>query len=623
MTWFTLLIAVLLSSAGWQHTAVVGDGERPRLTRETLEAFSDGIVDLARDEFHIPGVAVSVVHRGELVFAKGYGWADEKNRIPVDPATTRFHVASISKTFTFTGLMQLVERELVGLDDPVGPILGVDDLDDGREPVLVRQLLSHNAGFETRLAGHFMADSDETDWPLMAYVREIKHHRVRPGDQWIVYSNFGSSLAGAVVETVGGMPFDEYMQASVLGPLEMENSAFADGPIPDEGDPLRAVGHKWVAGKYLDGRERYNHHGNYPAGGLMTTATDMAKFMRAHLGAGGLLEPETMAVMHGVLAQNHPQVQANRHGFWDSDLWGYSTLSHSGSIKGFKSSMVMIPELELGVFVATNAITGRKLSGGFAGRLLRTFFAPKRELPAVDPERDLSEYTGTFLSMRRGYTTIDRVTVRPVKVRAEGGYLIVGTVGGGTRWIPDVDDVFVSEASGGKIAFIRDEAGTPAMYVGGTYVMERVGPFSNPDDLVRPLVILCAVGIVLAVAAVRRRLRGVAQARGSRRCAWLLFGNTCAWITVTVAYGMSIAANRGPITSPSSVHFPSTLELTALCLLLLLIPLTLAAAGSLAAVWRHGDWRLTERLVSTLYVGLAAATLVWMGSFNLIGFNYG
>jgi hypothetical protein len=429
-----------------------------------------------------------------------------------------------------------------------------------------------------------------------------------------------------VVESVSGVPFETYMQQSLLTPVGMNDSAFMDGPIPAEGEPHRAVGHKWKGGKYLAERKRYNHHGNYPAGGLATTGTDMAKYMLAHLGPAEqnpLLEAETLSTLYSVLARNHESVTANRHGFWDYDLWGYSTLGHNGSIKGFRSSMVMIPELGLGVFVAANSTSGTRLTKGFAGRLVRTFFEPKRQLPVVDPERDLSEFDGNYLPLRRNYTKVGRVRTHPTKLTSAGGYLLIHGTRAPSRWIPAEGDVFVHQGSGETIAFIRDEDGRPTMYVTGSNAKERVGALEDPRNLEDPLTLLVLMGAWLIYVTIRRRVRGVAQASRSRLCAGLILGMSAAWIGAALILERVRTTSEADVTPAWHVHYPSLVNLVGHWLLIVLVPLTLGAAATLVSTWKKRDWTVLERVVASAFVGVSAATLLWMTKFNLIGFHYG
>src|SRR5512141_299574 len=116
-----------------------------------MEAFIDKLLKHEMDENHIAGAAVAVVKDGKLFFTKGYGYADLENKIPVDPEQTIFRIGSVSKTFTWTAVMQLVEQGKLDLDADVNTYL------DGRipatypQPITLKHLLTHTAGFEDQM----------------------------------------------------------------------------------------------------------------------------------------------------------------------------------------------------------------------------------------------------------------------------------------------------------------------------------------------------------------------------------------------------------------------------------------------------------------------------------------
>src|SRR5215210_8891384 len=250
---------------------------------EELEDFLDGVMSAQLESHHIPGATVAVVKDGELFFAKGYGYANLKNREPVVADETLFRVGSVGKSFTATAVMQLVERGRLDLHADVNTYLGDFTIPDTYpQPITLHHLLTHTAGFEERLKGIKARTADDMR-PLGEYLAEDMPARVRPPGTFAAYDNYGLSLAGYIVEQVSGMPYDRYVEENILEPLDMRHSTTRQPPPPELAGNT-AVGYTYENGGYeAKGFEFYNIA---PAGSMSATATDMAHFMIAHLQGG-------------------------------------------------------------------------------------------------------------------------------------------------------------------------------------------------------------------------------------------------------------------------------------------------------------------------------------------------
>ena len=115
-----------------------------------MEAFLDKLLGREMEKHHIAGAAVSVVKDGKLFFAKGYGYADLENGIPVDPEQTIFRIGSVAKLFTWTAVMQLVEQGKLDLDADINTYLDFRIPDTYPQPITLKHLLTHTSGFEDR-----------------------------------------------------------------------------------------------------------------------------------------------------------------------------------------------------------------------------------------------------------------------------------------------------------------------------------------------------------------------------------------------------------------------------------------------------------------------------------------
>lgn len=632
------LLAVLLAVAvqGWgQEMPAAASADTADLSG--LERHLDGLVGYAMEEHHLPGVVVSVVRGDSLVLARGWGRARLQPDVPVDPGRTLFRVGSVSKTFTFTGVMQQVEAGRLRQDEDVSTHLdGVEVAGTDRYgPLTMTHLMTHTPGFEATIIGHGYAASLEDDHSLTDYVNRFQPTRVRPTGELASYSNYGSSLAGKVLQDVSGEDFAAYMERHVLHPLGMTRSSFRDWPgEATEGylDPElaadRAVAYRWSGGRYRPYGRLFMHRGRYPAGSLSATATDVARFMRAHLNGGAadgsrILEPETTADMHRVIFRNADGVTGNAHGFWSGRMAGYRTLEHGGSVLGFRSNMVLVPELELGIFVSTNGDDGRELVTRLPRSVVRTFFPDRSDLP--EPDSGLVEraevYEGSYLATRRGYTTLDKLVAMQSNIArvsvTESGHVVVTGLGQARRYVPAGDHRFVEVATGRSIVFDAAE-GEADRFLAHERAYERVG-FWQTARAFRLVTLLG--GVVLAGALIgfwRRRGQRVDQAGFERWSSGLLGATAALWLVSVGALLFRMARQGGP--EPMAMaRFPDPLAAVALWGTLVSAVLTGICILGLVPVWRRHSWGIGRALRHTGVVAVMVALTLMLWQWNAIG----
>ena len=230
----------------------------------------------------VPGVAVGLVVDGDLVWAKGYGVRDLTARAPVDPDTL-FRIASMTKAFTATAVLELRDAGRLSLDAPVEGVLpemrGIIYPTRDAPRITLRDLLTHNAGLppdeplraaedaftERSKPARQTPPEDATLKALAGLVLEA------PPESKFSYSNFGFAVAGAAVSRVSGTPYAEFLGRHVLSPLGMTSTSF-DPPA----DRL-ALGHV-VAGGKAEPTPRM-HLGADPAAGLHSSVKDLAKWV--------------------------------------------------------------------------------------------------------------------------------------------------------------------------------------------------------------------------------------------------------------------------------------------------------------------------------------------------------
>ena len=261
------------------------------LTAQDAQAWLDGLMPTALRTARTPGAVVVIVKDGQVLLEKGYGYSDEKARAPVDPKRTLFRPGSTSKLFTWTAVMQLVEQGRLDLDVDVNKYLDfqVPPLDG--QPITLRQVMTHRAGFEERIKDLVAFDIPET--PLGEVLSGNMPARIYKAGTTSAYSNYATGLAGHIVERVSGLSFNDYVEKNVFGPLDMAHSTFRQ-PLPDALKGDMSVGYE-ESGKPGKGFEVVSIP---PAGSLSSTGDDMAHFMIAHLADGRygnarILKPET------------------------------------------------------------------------------------------------------------------------------------------------------------------------------------------------------------------------------------------------------------------------------------------------------------------------------------------
>jgi CubicO group peptidase (beta-lactamase class C family) len=170
-----------------------------------LEAFLDHLFARQMAEHHIAGAAVSVVKDGKLFFAKGYGYADLEEGVPIDPEKTVFRIGSVGKLFTWTAVMQLVEQGKLDLDADINSYLDFRIPDTYPQPITLKHLLTHTSGFEDRWFGSAVSDANDLA-PARDWLVSHLWARVNPPGIYARYSNYNAVLAGYIVARVAGQP---------------------------------------------------------------------------------------------------------------------------------------------------------------------------------------------------------------------------------------------------------------------------------------------------------------------------------------------------------------------------------------------------------------------------------
>ena len=605
------------------------------LTSADLEAFFDGILPMQLERSDIAGASVLVMQNGQVLLQKGYGFSDLKSKQPVDPASTLFRLASISKLSTWIAIMQLEEQGKLDLDTDVNQYLDFKISPAFDKPITLRNLMTHTGGFEETIN-----DVIITDPKLAVSLRDFLIHnqprRIFAPGQIPAYSNYGVGLASYIVQRISGEPFEQYTEQHIYAPLKMLHSTFYQ-PL---GKPLKASeGYGQSTEKPAIGFEIFNPVG---AGGFSSTAADMGRMGAMLLNGGELdgarvLKAETLAKMWTPQFQANPAMPPICMGFyqtWRNDLhW----IGHEGDLIAFHSLFFVEPAQKLVLFVSYNSAGGGsrprpEIINQFSDRY---FPAPHKQEFLKLSSSELKQIEGTYTSSRRASSTKLRLfsllEQAPLSIDKDGAAVVDSQNAKDLRlhaihWKPIAKDLWqevdgqatfyaIRDASGKVVRVAVDFPGVQLQrvpwYENRIYVLTLVGG----SALVLLAVIIAATKRFATRLLLRRRTRPTPQPG----TAWLSHGAQMAAWTWTL---LLLAVVGYVLGSPDDAIPPTT----AWDKYFVLLDLAVAAAMifsvyaivSAVRAWL-GTLRLTTKIKYTL-VALACLILSWFSiSYHLIG----
>jgi CubicO group peptidase (beta-lactamase class C family) len=376
------------------------------LVKEDLEAFFDGIIPLQLERSDVAGATVLVMRGGETLLRKGYGFSDLKAKQAVDPESTMFRLASISKLFTWTAAMQLVEQGKLDLDADVGRYL--DFAIRGTGSITLRNLMTHTTGFEETVRDIIVTDPKKY-LGLREFLVQNQPNRLFAPGTVPEYSNYAVGLGSYIVQRVSGERFEDYVAAHIFAPLGMTHSTFFQPP-PQPLQQLPSQGYPSSTRDAAIGFELFSPAG---AGGISSSAADMGRFGQMLLNGGELdgqriLKQDTLTEMWKPQFRASDQLPPIGLGFyqvWRNELkW----IGHQGDLVAFHSLFFVEPQQKVVLFISYN-------SAGSAGKarpeLLDAFsdryFPSELHQPFVTTAQDrLKDIEGTYQATRRADSTV-------------------------------------------------------------------------------------------------------------------------------------------------------------------------------------------------------------------------
>lgn len=600
-----------------------------------LETFLDGLLTAQMEALHIAGATLVVVKDGDIFFTKGYGYADVANKEPVIPDETLFRPGSISKLFTWTAVMQLYEQGQLDLDADINTYLKDFQIPDTfDEPITLKHLFTHTPGFEDVIGG--MAARTPADLKsLRDFIKEKMPARIFPPGKYTAYSNYGSALAGYIVELVSGKPFEDYIEEFIFLPLGMEKSTFRQ-PLPAYLEGSMSNGYSYEEGTFKP-QEFELINGMAPAGSMSTPAGDIAKFMIAHLqngqlGENRILEPETVQLMHSRLFSHDTRVPGITYGFWEQKLNNLRIIGHPGDTFAFHSLLALIPEHNIGFFVSYNSTTA---SGLPRDQLFQAFLNRYYPMPDSPEWKPLSEpnvrsrkYVGSYGALRGVFTSYEKLgnlmMTSTLKMADDGTLVMSLPMGLGTKRWMEVSPLLFREVNGqGTLLFMDDAKGRishaymPEFFT----VLEKLAWYKTQSFhfclLGFCILMFLSAALGWPLGAISRRLCRKNQERKKFPSFPKWIAGLMSWFFLIFIFGMV-----NVLSDYMELMFGVPPMLKSLSVLTMIaVILTVGMLLSLLLVWGKRYWTVYGRIHYTL-VFFASCAFIWFLSYwRLFGFK--
>ncbi len=643
---YLTFVSILITSVLTLSATVVS---AENIQDTSLEAFFDNTMKSKLEKYHIPNATVSVVKDGEIVYKKGFGFADIENNIPVDADTTQFRIGSTSKLITWTAVMQLVEAGKLDLNTDVNTYLDFEispQLEKSlkkttTEPITMIHLMTHTPGFEDYPDMLFRLSADEL-LPLNEYIKNYQPARIFPAGEVAAYSNYGTALAGYIVERVSGLPFSEYVEKNIFTPLYMKNSTYRQPPTSNSSAGI-AKSYRFINGSYAEGRFEYLLP--EPAGSMSSTASDMANFMIAHLSGGAcsggrILKEETLKEMHKQQFTYDPTLGGMTLGFMEGVFNDQEVLFHGGSTMLYNTGLYLAPEVNTGIFISYSG--GNHLLHSEVFQEYMDFYYPItaqiKGVPSEGSRERAKKYTGEYQMNRKSVTTDEKIAgilaggIINVNVN-EDGYLLV-TNGGETNKFVEIEPGMYQNLREGrtqdyfgpfqKIIFKIDPFGRIMLTTDGPMTYSKAPFYSTMSFTVLAVIIIMLIIIISLAYWIIIKILGLFKRKNNKNSglsAITLWVGICTSITILILFA-GILSTGGidpvyqlpteayiPIEGKSVLDFIPTLMWIFSCLL---VSFTVIA-------WWKGFWGRIARVHYSIFT-LVVLGLMWLfdywNSFN-------
>lgn len=455
------------------------------LSKEQKTKLDRGLKDYA-SSLNVPGLALVISKGKDRVYEYYHGYRDVENRLPVTGETV-FGLASITKSFASLAIMQLAERGLLSVHDPVQKWIPNFKLPGGRASgeVQIHHLMTHSAGLpglptvhQARL-GSLLQDPDGRELfgddslfdkkqisSVEELVEELAKEEVEllgePGEIFN-YSNESYALLQKIIEVTSGRDFLDYMEENIFLALQMERSSFLSEDLEDL-EPVTEI-YAYRDGEYFPSPTWWDVGQIYTNGSLKASAYDLAKYgqMLAQ-GGQGILSEESLALMTKPHIET-PNGVSYGYGFTVDEGEGLSSFGHGGGIKGVSSYLLVVPEQEISIVVLINiAEAPAENVARIALRKVLDLAEPEVEYESVQlSKEELAIYAGEYAS-KEGQTASIRQGKSYIKLVAGNLTIKLQSIGNHHFLTPE----------GKRITFIVENGLVKGIFRGLRYI-EKLG----------------------------------------------------------------------------------------------------------------------------------------------------
>lgn len=328
--------------------SIVVSAQGVRATSDSEPWVLARLADDARVALGVPGLSIAVSSGDTVTWAQGFGVADVEQNVPVR-ADTVFRLASISKPITAVAVMQLVERGLVGLEDPIQRYVPSFPRKPQGE-VRVRHLLTHTSGIRHYRGSEFALSTPFPTLERAFSVFKDDPLEFAPGERYL-YSTYGYNLLAGVVESASGRSFEDYLRANVFAPAGMTTTLLERPQELVRGRARHYV--RGVTPSSIVNAPYVDQSVKWAGGGMIATAADVARFDIA-LNQGRLLKPETLERMYASARLNNGNITGYGLGWMVNVEQGRLLVAHSGGAMGGTTYVLRDPRAKVAAVVLAN-----------------------------------------------------------------------------------------------------------------------------------------------------------------------------------------------------------------------------------------------------------------------------
>ena len=629
MKYFYLIIFILACS---------GSTYSQRPETQEIENLADSIFNNTIINGNLKGAVISVVSRDSVIFANSYGYSDADNRKKVTVDRSLFQVGSVGKLFTALSVLQLTENGQLDLNANISNYVG--DLVDSSRGLTLQHLLTHTGGLNERVIG-YAARSWEDIEPLNTHLPDrLPSPYIDPGEE-ISYSNYGYALAGHAVEQVSGSSFIEFVQRELFERVGMTSSTYEYWHMQGRQNDI-VTGFRKQDSTFISLPIFYRHP--IPAGGVWSTAEDMQRFMRLLLNEGSatgeqIISQTAINQMLSTQFTGHSLLTGYSLGMEEQRFGVIRAFSKGGAVPGFRSILIIYPDLELGVFASVNMNDDAVLEtfiDSFNTKILGAS-TQRALLPGI--EADLDKFAGSYRENRYNRNTIEDIAAlvyTNLWVGSEGtlrcyqdgeiqDYQAVDPVVFQNVNDPDRFMVFEEDSNGEIVKMMRGNrfAGSmiPATYEKLTWV-ERHNAVNEIIGWVLIVIVLFLILMIfrMLVNLVRRSRPGFWKWSfiSSGAAIWGTLFATFTLIYMALYFFPVIGMMKsgelffGMDSSLIKYHF---IPFFLIIVLIFLFYQTFR-------IWRNASGTVLMRLYYTIFTLCSSAFLLYLHQWHFIGFNY-